>query len=390
MVPLDRERTGTMAKVRYINKLDQVKGLSGEVRRSLQPIADRYKFRANDYYLGLINWDDPNDPIRRIIVPQLAEMEPFGDLDASNEQGNYVAPGTQHKYTSTAVLLCTEVCGAYCRFCFRKRLFLDDNEEAVTDVSEGIEYIRNHKEITNVLLTGGDPLLLSTRRLENIIRQIRQIDHIKIIRIGTKMPSFNPFRIIDDPELLNMLARYSKPTRRIYLMAHFNVVQELTRPAIEAMTLVKKAGVEAVNQTPLVGGVNDNPERLAALMRKLSFIGVPPYYVFQCRPTEGNKPFAVPLVRGYRVFREAKRQVSGLAKRARMVMSHESGKVETVGLTDTRIYMRYHRARHAADDERFLIYRRDDQAYWLDDLVPIGPQQYPGYAAEDRRYGQLE
>jgi len=379
-----------MAKVRYINRLNQVKGLPEEARRALQPVVDRYKFRATDYYLGLINWNDPDDPIRRIVIPQVGEMEPFGELDASNEQGNYVAPGTQHKYSSTAVLLCNEVCGAFCRFCFRKRLFLDDNDEAVTDVSEGIEYIRRHKEINNVLLTGGDPLLLATRRLQNIIRRVREIDHVKIIRIGTKMPSFNPWRIIDDPELLNMLTRYSAPTRRIYLMTHFNVVQELTRPAIEAMVMLKKAGVEAVNQTPLLGGVNDSPERLAKLMEKLSHIGVPPYYIFQCRPTEGNKPFAVPLVRAHRIFREAKRRVSGLAKRARMVMSHESGKVEIVGLTDSRIYMRYHRARHAVNDERFLIYRRDDKAYWLDDLVAIGPHPHPTYTVEGRHYGQLE
>ena len=379
-----------MAKVRYINRLDQVKGLSEETRRALAPVVDRYKFRATDYYLSLIDWNDPDDPIRRIVIPQVAEMEPFGDLDASNEQGNYVAPGTQHKYSSTAVLLCNEVCGAFCRFCFRKRLFQDDNDEVVTDVSEGIKYIRRHKEITNVLLTGGDPLLLSTRRLENVIRSVREIDHVKIIRIGTKMPSFNPWRIIDDPELLTMLARYSTPTRRIYMMTHFNVIQELTRPAIEAMVLLKQAGVEAVNQTPLLGGVNDTPERLAKLMQRLSYIGVPPYYIFQCRPTEGNKQFAVPLVRAHRIFREAKRRVSGLAKRARMVMSHESGKVEIVGLTDSRIYMRYHRARHATDDERFLIYRRDDKAYWLDDLVPIGPHPHPAYAADRRHYGQLE
>ena len=373
-----------MKRVKYVNNLENVKGLSEQEIADLKQVTGKYKFRANNYYLNLINWDDPNDPIRNIIIPQMGELEPFGDLDASNEEGNYVAPGTQHKYTSTVLILCNQCCGSYCRFCFRKRLFLDENEEVVTDISPALEYIRQHPEVTNVLLTGGDPLLLSTRRLENILRPIREIDHIGIIRIGTKMPAFNPYRIIDDPDLLQVLSKYSTHEKRIYIMAHFNVVQELTQQSIQAMDLLRKAGTITVNQTPLLGGINDNPENLAELFRKLSFIGVPPYYVFLCRPTEGNKPFAIPIVRAYRIFKEAKRQVSGLAKRARLAMSHESGKVEVVGLTDRRIYMRYHRAKHAVDDERFMIYHRDNSAYWLDDLIPVEPKHHPGIWAENR------
>ncbi|MDH4158054.1 MAG: KamA family radical SAM protein [candidate division Zixibacteria bacterium] len=373
-----------MARVKYLNRIEQVSGLTPAAREELKQVTRKYKFRANDYYLGLINWDNPHDPIRRIIIPQVGEMVPFGCLDASYEEGNYVAPGTQHKYSRTVVLLCNEVCGAYCRFCFRKRLFMDENEEAVNDVSEGIEYIRRNTQVTNVLLTGGDPLLMSTRRLAHIIRQLREIDHVGIIRIGSKMPAFNPFRITDDPDLLAMFAKYSTAEKKIYLMAHFNVVEELTAQAIEAMHLVQKAGVITVNQTPLIGGVNDHPDRLADLMRKLSFIGVPPYYVFQCRPTEGNRPFAIPLVRGYRVFRGARKKVSGLAKRARLVMSHASGKIEIVGLTEHRLYMRYHRAKNADDDERFMIFRRDNNAYWLDDLVPVEPVPHRAHWLEDR------
>ena len=110
-----------MAKVKYINRIEQVTQLTPAAREELKQVTRKYKFRANDYYLGLINWDDPHDPIRRIIIPQVAEMIPFGHLDASDEEGNYVAPGTQHKYTSTVLLLCNEVCGGYCRYCFRKR-----------------------------------------------------------------------------------------------------------------------------------------------------------------------------------------------------------------------------------------------------------------------------
>jgi L-lysine 2,3-aminomutase len=119
-------------------------------------------------------------------------------------------------------------------------------------------------------------------------------------------------------------------------------------------------------------------------MRKLSFYGIPPYYVFQCRPTEGNKPFAVPLVRGYQVFHEAMRQVSGLAKRPRLVMSHETGKIEIVGVTSDHIYMRYHRAKYPSDDERFMVFHRDDTAYWLDDLVPAEFAASPAPSVENR------
>ena len=110
-----------MRKVKYVRSLRNIEQLSGSVRRSLQPVAEKFKFRANDYYLGLINWDDPDDPIRRIVLPQVSELEDSGVLDSSRESSNYVAPGCQHKYPHTALLLCIETCAAYCRFCFRKR-----------------------------------------------------------------------------------------------------------------------------------------------------------------------------------------------------------------------------------------------------------------------------
>jgi len=366
-----------MAKPKYIRKLEQIEQLSEDTCKELAPVVRKFQFRANDYYLGLINWDDPDDPIRKIVLPDIRELDSFGELDASEEESNYVAPGCQHKYPHTVLLLCNEVCGAYCRFCFRKRLFMDENDEVVNDVTEGIEYIRRNKQVTNVLLTGGDPLLMSTRRLEQILRPLRKIDHVGIIRIGSKIPAFNPYRIIDDADLIPMLSRYSTRQKRVYIMAHFTVVQELTDRAILAMDLLRKSGVATVNQTPIIRGINDKPEQLTALMRKLSFIGVPPYYFFQCRPTEGNRPFELPLVETYLAFVNAKKMVSGLAKRARLVMSHARGKVEMVGLTERFMYMRFHRAKDPADEELFMIFHRDDEAYWLDELVPADEPPHP-------------
>ena len=163
---LPAQSPSTSAKVRYITNIDKLTQLSEEDRAKLKKVAEAYAFRANDYYLGLINWVDPADPIRQLIIPRVEELGDWGQLDASNEAANTVARGVQHKYPDTVLLLCNEVCGAYCRYCFRKRLFMNDNDEATHDVSDGIRYIAEHPEVTNVLLTGGDPLLMSTRRLD--------------------------------------------------------------------------------------------------------------------------------------------------------------------------------------------------------------------------------
>jgi KamA family protein len=244
---------------------------------------------------------------------------------------------------------------------------MDDNDEVVKDVSQGLEYIREHEEITNVLLTGGDPLIMSTGKLGKIIRQLRAIDHVQIIRIGTKMPAFNPYRITEDPSLIEMIERYSTFEKRIYVMAHFNHPVELTDIAIRGLGLLQQAGAVIINQTPLIAGVNDDPGVLSELFNKLSYIGVHPYYVFQCRPTLGNRIYSVPVERSYEIFEQARMNSSGLAKRARLVMSHSTGKIEIVGLTDTHVFFKYLRAHDDADCSRFLVFERDPDAYWFDD-----------------------
>ncbi|HDL19281.1 MAG TPA: KamA family radical SAM protein, partial [Bacteroidetes bacterium] len=251
----------------YITKLAAIPRLGAGERQQLEPVVDKFSFRVNDYYVNLIDWDDPNDPIRRIIIPSAQELENWGRLDASDETNYMVAPSVEHKYEYTALILVNNVCGSYCRFCFRKRIFMNENDEVTRDISGGLEYIRQHKELTNILLTGGDPLILSTGKLKNIIRQLREMEHVNIIRIGSKIPAFNPFRIVNDPTLPEMLAKYSLPDKRIYLMAHFNHPRELTKEAIEAMDILHRAGVISCNQTALLKGINDNPDVLAELMK---------------------------------------------------------------------------------------------------------------------------
>ena len=358
-------------RVKYVRRLDQVEQLSAQERDRLGPVAQRYVFRANDYYLGLIDWDDPHDPIRQLIIPREEELTEWGKLDASNEESVTVARGVQHKYTDTVLLLCNEVCGAYCRYCFRKRLFMDENDEATNDVAEGLRYIADHPEVTNVLLTGGDPLLMSTRRLVEIFEALRAIPHVQIIRIGSKMPAFDPWRVLRDPDLQAAFRKYSTPARRIYLMAHFDHPRELTDLAIEGIDACLRNGVICVNQCPLIRGINDDPRVLAEMYAKLSYIGCPPYYLFQGRPTAGNEPYEVPLVQGWSIFQQALTRGSGLARRARYCMSHETGKVEVLGIDAEHVYLRYHQAKFPGDLGRFFVRRRNDEAYWLDQLEAV-------------------
>jgi KamA family protein len=364
-------REGGARRVRYVRDIDKLTQIPEKEREKLKRVGKRYVFRANDYYLGLIDWNDPNDPIKQLIIPREEELTHWGKLDASNEAAVTVAKGVQHKYPHTVLLLCNEVCGAYCRYCFRKRLFMDENDETTNDVSEGIRYIAENPNVTNVLLTGGDPLLMSTRRLTEILDRLRAIDHVRIIRLGTKMPAFDPWRVLSDEKLQALFRKHSTAMKRIYLIAHFDHPRELTDVAVEGLDACLKCGLICVNQCPLIKGINDDPVVLSELYAKLSWIGCPPYYLFQGRPTAGNEPYEVPIVRGWNIFREALRHGSGLARRARYVMSHETGKVEIVGVDDNHIYLRYHRAKDPAMRGNFMVYKRDDEAYWLDQLEPV-------------------
>jgi len=337
----------------------------------LKKVTDTFAFRANDYYLSLIDWDDPNDPIRQIIIPHIRELEEWGRLDPSSEETYTVLPGLEHKYNSTVLLLISNTCDGICRYCFRKRVFMEPHKEYLRDLPAALEYIRQHTEITNVLLTGGDPLVLTTAKLENIISRLREIDHVRIIRIGTRTPVLNPYRIIDDPALLEMIARHSTEKKKIYVMTHFIHPRELTDVAIKAVDLLQRAGATMTNQMPLIKGVNDNPGILADLFSKLSFIGVAPYYVFQCRPALGNKDYTVPIEKGYEIVEQAKASVSGLAKRARFVMSHSSGKIEIVGKTEKSVYFKYHRAACNENSGRFLVFKSNPGAYWFDDYDEV-------------------
>ena len=356
-----------MPQPKYITNIDKVEGLTAEEKNRLKPVTDKYVFRVNDYYLNLINWDDPGDPIRKLVIPNEGELKEYGRWDASDESTNYVVPGCQHKYRTTALLIVSEVCGAYCRYCFRKRLFRKDIKEAVSDVRPGIEYIAQHPEINNVLLTGGDSLILATPKLRYIIESLRSIDHVQIIRLGSKLPVFNPMRIYEDEELLDLIREHSTAEKRIYVMAHVNHPREITPEARRAFQALHDAGAIVVNQTPVLRGINDDPDVLGELLDKLSWAGVTPYYFFINRPVAGNNDFVLPLKDVYRIVEEAKARTSGLGKRVRLCMSHTSGKIEILAIENGKAYLKYHQSRDG-EYGKFMILDCPDDAAWFDDL----------------------
>ena len=351
----------------HITKVDEIARLREQEKSALAAVSQRFAFRSNDYYLSLIDWDDPSDPIRRAIVPNAGELDEWGRLDPSDEKAYTIMPGVEHKYNYTILLLVSDVCEGICRYCFRKRVFMGSQAECLRDVPAAMEYIASQPQVTNVLLTGGDPLALPTAELADVLRRLRKIDHVQIVRIGSRMPAFNPYRIIQDPALRDMISQYSTSRKKLYVMTHFIPPRELTDVAVQATSLLQKAGAITANQAPLIRGVNDDPQVLAELFRTLSCIGNAPYYVFQCRPAVGNRMYTVPIEEGYEIVEHAKAHVSGLAKRARYVMSHSTGKIEILAVAGGHTYLKYHRAGDDKDNGRFLVFKSNPEACWLDD-----------------------
>lgn len=353
--------------VKYITDIESLPYLTEGEKYSLRQVIDKFVFRLNDYYLRLINWSDPDDPIRKLVIPSLHELQEYGRWDASDEDTNYVVKGCQHKYKTTALLLVSEVCGSYCRFCFRKRLFREDVKEAMPDVQEGLDYIAIHPEINNVLLTGGDPLILATKKLSQLLESLRSMEHVKIIRIGSKMPVFNPMRIYEDEQLLALLRVHSDAEKRIYVMAHVNHPREITAETLKCFNALHDAGVIVVNQTPVLKGINDDPAVLAELLDKLSWAGVTPYYFFVNRPVAGNRGFVLALEEVYRIVEEAKSRTAGLGKRVKLCMSHTSGKIEILAVESGKAYLKYHQSRDG-EFGKFMVLDCPKQAAWFDDL----------------------
>ena len=343
-------------------------GLSPAETKKLKQVAEIHPMRVSPYYLSLIDWNNPNDPIRKMAVPSLKEFDLDGFYDTSGEAENTKMPGLQHKYAETALILATNRCATYCRHCFRKRLVGLPTEEIVKRFQDAADYITEHEEINNVLISGGDPLVLSNEVIKKFLDVLTTIDHLSFIRFGSRTPVTLPSRL-NDPELLALFKRYSQIDRRIYVVTQFNHPREITPQSISAASKLINAGVLLSNQTVLLKGVNDDSETLKTLMNNLVSIGVTPYYVFQCRPVKRVKThFQVPICEGVRIVEEAKAKCNGHSKRFKYVMSHKTGKIEILGIMNGRIYFKYHEAKDRKNLGKMFKRRVEEKAGWLDDF----------------------
>ena len=297
-----------------IRSVGELRGWIRPVPEELDGIArtrDLFRWRITPYYASLMDPGDPRCPIRRQVVPHADEMEDdvdLLDLDPLEEQAHSPVKNLIHNYRDRVAFCVTTECAVYCRYCLRKRM-VGDGTQALNrqELQEAIDYLAGHPEIRDVLLTGGDPLSLNDENLRWIIGRLREIPHIDIIRIGTRYPVLNPFRITDD--LCRMLAE----NHPVWLNTHFNHAKELTDDAYRALDKLSRAGVPLGNQTVLLKGINDDAETLRELFHKLVTFRVRPYYLYQAQLIGGTRHFRTTIEHGMELMEQLRGRLSGFA-----------------------------------------------------------------------------
>lgn len=326
------------------------------------------RLHVTDFYREQMTNSGYYEQLKYIVEPSLEEFESLGSLDTSGEYDNTVVPGLQHKYPQTGLLLVTDRCAAYCRFCFRKRMVGKDSDEIAPDFARLAQYIGGHFEMTNVLLSGGDPFVLSTAKLNEILDHLLPIPHLRSIRFGTKMVAFQPRRF-EDPTLPALFRRIREAGKTGVIVTHFDHIGEVSADAERNIRLLYAQGAQFLNQSVLLAKVNDDPEILAATFAKCHQMGVRPYYLFQGRPVKGASHFQVPLRRGLEIARGINQRLSGIEKTFKYIMSHFTGKIEILDLGgDGRVYMRYHQNKTAEQIGKIFSRPYVEGACWLDDL----------------------
>jgi len=412
--------------------LDELTGRAGfgpAERLQLRAVAEILPFRTNSYVVDeLIDWAAaPDDPLYRMTFPQLdmvsdVDRERIADLlrcgaparevrAAAGEVRRQLNPdvgaqrtlnlpilgedaleGMQHKYRETLLVFPKQgqTCHAYCSYCFRWTQFVGENDwKMATGSPEALRaYLLAHPEVTDVLFTGGDPLIMATDVLARYVDVLLdpRLDHVSSIRIGTKALSFWPYRLLDGADadaLLELFDRVAAAGRNLALMAHFSHPRELTtEQALRAMRRLRGTGVVIRCQAPLIAGVNDDPTVWATMWRAQVRLGAVPYYMFVERDTGPQDYFAVPLVRGAEIFGDAYREVSGLGRTVRgPVMSAIPGKVSVDGIAEIAgervIVLHMIQARDARLVNKPFFARYDPAARWLTDLEPAFADRFP-------------
>ncbi len=350
-------------------------GLSDEETAAVSAITEKYPMCVNPYYYSLIDKKNPDDPVRRMCIPSPVEFSAGGCEDTSGESSNTVVQGMQHKYRQTTLILSTNQCAMYCRHCFRKRMVGVPESETVRHLTEMISYVKEHPEINNVLVSGGDAFLNSDSILRRYLEGFLPLPNVGFIRFGTRTPVVLPQRITGDPELTKLLSEYGTE-KRVYIVTQFNHPNEITMWSKEAVRQLQAAGCIIRNQTVLLKGVNDNPEVLGSLQNGLAALGVVPYYVFQCRPVAGVlNQFQVPLLQGLHIFNSARTLMNGMAKSARYVLSHPTGKIEIVGVPEEgEMLFRYHQSKFMKDESRLFRMAVSDTQCWPGDIPAVFPR----------------
>jgi KamA family protein len=421
--------------VKHLDELTARAGLDDAARLAVRAVATVLPFRTNAYVVDeLIDWDAaPDDPVYRLVFPQ-ADMLPDADVqtissllaqDAPSEQIRAVAhevrmrlnphpagqlalnipdidqeplPGVQHKYPETVLIFPKQgqTCHAYCTYCFRWAQFVDepDLKMATSSVDRVIEYLRRHPEVTSVLITGGDPMIMGAPVLRRYIEPLLDpaLAHIESVRIGSKSLAYWPQRFVTDPDAddtLRLFEEVQQAGRTLAFMAHFSHPREL-QPALvtEAVRRIRETGAVIRTQAPLIRSINDDPLTWADMWREQARTGMIPYYMFVERDTGPQDYFAVPLARAHEVFRDAYASVSGLCRTVRgPSMSATPGKVGVDGVVEIggqKVFaLHLIQARDPRLVGRPFFAQFDPGAVWLSDLRPAFADRFPFDSEDD-------
>lgn len=296
--------------IRDIPTLKKIIILEENEEDELQRCLQRFKMGITPYYASLINRKYNRCPIRLQAVPSIKELhDDLEDIDDPLlEEVDSPVPGLIHRYPDRVLILSTHICSMYCRHCTRRRIVGDkDTHLSKEGLNSCFEYVREHTEVRDVLISGGDPFTLGDEELEFIIKGFREIEHVEIVRIGTRTPVVLPQRITDS--LVNMLKKYHP----IYVNTHFNHPLEITRESKEACEKLADAGIQLGNQTVLLKDVNDCPSIMKKLMHELLMIRVKPYYIYQCDLSRGISHFRTSIVKGMEIIENLRGHTSGIA-----------------------------------------------------------------------------
>jgi len=312
-VPLEQWETyqWQMAnRIQTVEQLHQVIRLTPSEANAVTRKSGRFIMGIPPYWAALMDPDDPTCPIRRQAVPVEDEyrLSPNDMIDPLGEDSHMPVPGLVHRYPDRVLLLVVEVCSMYCRFCTRSRVVgTSAGFSKPANIDIAIDYIRSHRKIRDVLISGGDPLTLSDDRLDDILTKLKAIPHVEFVRIGTRNPVTLPYRVTES------LCEVLKKHKPIWMSLHFNHPKEVTLPVKKACGMLADSGVPLGSQTVLMKGINDRPAIMKKLLHELLKIRVRPYYIYQCDPVKGTAHFRTPVSAGINIIEKLRGHTSGYA-----------------------------------------------------------------------------